>query len=146
MLVVGEMNVSSSCPWRRHAAAIRDSPNFSMPQGHSLHPNGTLTEHTMDSTRAYTNIPGLDDGPDLRHRRIRRRPQLHRRGKDVLPSPGHLLRYTLLDVDSTLPRSISMPSKDPSAATQWMTLTIRRRRFSKHVATTSSEPYLKTLF
>ena len=53
---------------------------------------------------------------------------------------------TLLDVDSTLPRSISTPSKDPSAATQWMTLTIRRRRFSKHVATTSSEPYLKTLF
>ena len=31
-------------------------------QGYSLHPDGTLTEHTVTNTRAYTEIDGLDDG------------------------------------------------------------------------------------
>ncbi len=35
---------------------------FSMPHGQSLHPNGTLTELTMDNTATYSAIPRLDDG------------------------------------------------------------------------------------
>ena len=33
-----------------------------MAQGYSLHPDGTLAEHTVTNTRAYTEIDGLDDG------------------------------------------------------------------------------------
>jgi hypothetical protein len=33
-----------------------------MAQGNSLHPDGTLAEHTVTNTRAYTEIDGLDDG------------------------------------------------------------------------------------
>ena len=44
------------------AYAKADGRNFSMSQGYSLHPDGTLTEHTIENTRAYTEIGGLDDG------------------------------------------------------------------------------------
>jgi hypothetical protein len=79
-----------------------------MSQGYSLHPDGTLTEHTIENTRAYTEIDGLDDG----------RPMF------AIVSFEGVLNFTaegrlyyrigahLLDVDGTLPRSISTPSRD----------------------------------
>jgi hypothetical protein len=36
-----------------------------MAQGYSLHPDGTLAEHTATNTRAYTEIDGLDDGRSM---------------------------------------------------------------------------------
>ena len=38
------------------AYAKTNGRHFSMSQGYSLHPDGTLTEHTVDNTRAYTEI------------------------------------------------------------------------------------------
>jgi hypothetical protein len=38
---------------------------YSMAQAYSLHPDGTLAAHTVTSTRAYTEIDGLDDGRSL---------------------------------------------------------------------------------
>jgi hypothetical protein len=79
-----------------------------MSQGYSLHPDGTLTEHTIENTRAYTEIDGLDDG----------RPMF------AIVSFEGVLNFTaegrlyyrigahLLDVDGTLPRSISTPFRD----------------------------------
>ena len=56
-----------------------------MAQGYSLHPDGTLAEHTVTNTRAYTEIHGLDDGRTVRDRLARRRAQLHSRGTALLP-------------------------------------------------------------
>ena len=44
------------------AYAKANGRNFSMTQGYSLHPDGTLAEHTVTNTRAYTEIDRLDDG------------------------------------------------------------------------------------
>ena len=79
-----------------------------MAHGYSLHPDGTLAEHTVSNTRAYTEIDGLDDG----------------RTMFAIVSFEGVLNFTaegrlyyrigahLLDVDGTLPRSISTPSRD----------------------------------
>ena len=79
-----------------------------MAQGYSLHPDGTLAEHTVTNTRAYTEIDRLDDG----------------RTMFAIVSFEGVLNFTaegrlyyrigahLLDVDGTLPRSISTPSRD----------------------------------
>jgi hypothetical protein len=79
-----------------------------MAQGYSLHPDGTLAEHTVTNTRAYTEINGLDDG----------------RIMFAIVSFEGVLNFTaegrlyyrigahLLDVDGTLPRSISTPYRD----------------------------------
>ncbi len=79
-----------------------------MAQGYSLHPDGTLAEHSVTNTCAYTEIDGLDDG----------------RTMFAIVSFEGVLNFTaegrlyyrigahLLDVDGTLPRSISTPSRD----------------------------------
>ena len=84
-----------------------------MAQGYSLHPDGTLAEHTVTNTRAYTEIDGLDDGRTMFAivsfegvLNFTAEGRLHCR------IGAHLHRYTLLDVDGTLPRSISTPSRD----------------------------------
>jgi hypothetical protein len=44
------------------AYAKANGRTYSMAQAYSLHPDGTLAAHTVTSTRAYTEIDGLDDG------------------------------------------------------------------------------------
>ena len=82
-----------------------------MAQGYSLHPDGTLTEHTVDNTRAYTEIDGLDDGRTM-FAIVSFEGVLNftAEGRLYYRIGAHL--HTLLDVDGTLPRSISTPSRD----------------------------------
>jgi hypothetical protein len=66
----------------------------------------------MANTRAYTNIPGLDDGrPIFAIVAFEGVLNFTAEGRLYFRAQGHLLRYTLLDVDGTLPRSISTPKK-----------------------------------
>ena len=82
-----------------------------MAQGYSLHPDGTLAEHTVTNTRAYTEIDGLDDGRTM-FAIVSFEGVLNftAEGRLYYRSGAHL--HTLLDVDGTLPRSISTPSRD----------------------------------
>ena len=84
-----------------------------MAQDYSWHPDGTLAEHTVTNTRTYTEIDGLDDGRTMFAivsfegvLNFTAEGRLHYR------IGAHLHRYTLLDVDGTLPRSISTPSRN----------------------------------
>jgi hypothetical protein len=87
--------------------------NFSMSQGYSLHPDGTLTEHTIENTRAYTEIGGLDDGrPMFAIVSFDGVLKFTAEGRLYYRVGTHLHRYTLLDVDGTLPRSMSTLSRD----------------------------------
>ena len=87
---------------------------FSMPHGQSLHPNGTLTELTMDNTATYSAIPGLDDGRKVfvvvAFEGVF---SITSENKVFLRVQPVLLRYVLLDVDGTLPRRLSTPTRDP---------------------------------
>ena len=101
-----------------------------MAQGYSLHPDGTLAEHTVTNTRAYTEIDGLDDGRTMfaivsfegvlnftAEGRLYYRIGAHLPPEEVWSTRTWgaitgMRRYTLLDVDGTLPRSISTPSRD----------------------------------
>ena len=95
------------------AYAKANGRNFSMPQGYSLHPDGTLTEHTVDNTRAYTEIDGLNDGrPMFAIVSFEGVLNFTAEGRLYYRVGAHLHRYTLLDVDGTLPRSMSTPSRD----------------------------------
>jgi hypothetical protein len=38
------------------AYAKANGRNFSMSQGYSLHPDGTLTEHTIENNRKHTRV------------------------------------------------------------------------------------------
>ena len=84
-----------------------------MAQGYSLHPDGTLAEHTVTNTRAYTEIDGLDDGRSM-FAIVSFEGVLNfsAEGRLYYRIGAHLHRYTLLDVDGTLPRSRSTPSRD----------------------------------
>jgi hypothetical protein len=95
------------------AYAKANGRNFSMSQGYSLHPDGTLTEHTIENTRAYTEIGGLDDGrPMFVIVSFEGVLNFTAEGRLYYRVGAHLHRYTLLDVDGTLPRSMSTPSRD----------------------------------
>jgi hypothetical protein len=84
-----------------------------MSQGYSLHPDGTLTEHTIENTRAYTEIGGLDDGrPMFAIVSFDGVLKFTAEGRLYYRVGTHLHRYTLLDVDGTLPRAMSTPSRD----------------------------------
>ena len=87
---------------------------FSMPHGQSLHPNGTLTELTMDNTATYSAIPGLDDGRKVfvvvAFEGVF---SITSENKVFLRVQPVLLRYVLLDVDGSLPRRLSTPTRDP---------------------------------
>ena len=84
-----------------------------MAQDYSLHPDGTLAEHTVGNTRTYTEIDGLDDGRTM-FAIVSFQGMLNftAEGRLYYRIGAHLHRYTLLDVDVTLPRSISTPSRD----------------------------------
>ena len=85
-----------------------------MSQGHSLHPNGTLTEHTIENTRAYTEIGGLDDGrPMFVIVSFEGVLNFTAEGRLYYRVGAHLHRYALLDVDGTLPRSRDRLSGNP---------------------------------
>ena len=93
------------------AYAKANGRNFSMSQGYSLHPDGTLTEHTIENTRAYTEIGGLDDGrPMFAIASFDGVLKFTAEGRLYYRVGTHLHRYTLLDVDGTLPCSMSTPS------------------------------------
>jgi len=78
-----------------------------------LHPDGTLTEHTVANTRAYTEIDGLDDGrPMFAIVSFEGVLNFTAEGRLYYRVGAHLHRYTLLDVDGTLPRAMSTPSRD----------------------------------
>jgi hypothetical protein len=95
------------------AYAKANGRNFSMAQGYSLHPDGSLTEHTIENTRAYSEIGGLDDGrPMFAIVSFEGILNFTAEGRLYYRVGAHLHRYTLLDVDGTLPRSISTPSRD----------------------------------
>jgi hypothetical protein len=95
------------------AYAKANGRNFSMSQGYSLHPDGTLTEHTIENTRAYTEIGGLDDGrPMFAIVSFDGVLKFTAEGRLYYRVGTHLHRYTLLDVDGNLPRSMSTPSRD----------------------------------
>ena len=84
-----------------------------MAQGYSLHPDGTLAEHTVTNTRVYTEIDGLDDGRTMfAIVSFAGVLDFTPEGRLYYRVGTHLHRYTLLDVDGTLPRSISTPSRD----------------------------------
>ena len=68
----------------------------------------------MTNTRAYTEIDGLDDGRTM-FAIVSFEGVLNftAEGRLYYRIGAHLqIRYTLLDVDGTLPRSISTPSRD----------------------------------
>jgi len=95
------------------AYAKANGRNFSMAQGYSLHPDGTLTEHTVANTHAYTEIDGLDDGrPMFAIVSFEGVLSFTAEGRLYYRVGAHLHRYTLLDVDGTLPRAMSTPSRD----------------------------------
>ncbi len=95
------------------AYAKANGRTFSMSQGYSLHPDGTLIKHTVDNTRAYTEIDGLDDGrPMFAIVSFEGVLNFTAEGRMYYRVGAHLHRYTLLDVDGTLPRSMSTPSRD----------------------------------
>jgi hypothetical protein len=91
---------------------------FSMPHGQSLHPNGALTELTMDNTATYSAIPGLsatvDDGRKVfvvgAFEGVF---SITSENKVFIRVQPVLLRYVLLDVDGTLPRRLSTPTREP---------------------------------
>ena len=88
--------------------------SFSMPHGQSLHPNGKLIELTMDNTATYSAIPGLDDGRKVfvvvAFEGVF---SITSENKVFFRVQPVLLRYVLLDVDGTLPRRLSTPTRDP---------------------------------
>jgi hypothetical protein len=111
----GAVRISDELANRNPAIAYAKSNgrNFSMAQGYSLHPDGTLIEHTVDNTRAYTEIDGLDDGrPMFAIVSFEGVLNFTAEGRLYYRVGAHLHRYTLLDVDGTLPRAMSTPSRD----------------------------------
>ena len=72
------------------------------------------TELTMDNTATYSAIPGLDDGRKVfvvvAFEGVF---SITSENKVFLRVQPVLLRYVLLDVDGTLPRRISTPTRDP---------------------------------
>ena len=82
-----------------------------MPHGQSLHPNGTLTELTMDNTATYSAIPGLDDGRKVfvvvAFEGVF---SITSENKVFLRVQPVLLRYVLLDVDDA-----AAPTLNPDA-------------------------------
>jgi hypothetical protein len=105
------------------AYAKANGRNFSMAQGYSWHPDGTLAEHTLTNTRAYTEIDGLDDG----------------RSMLAIVSFEGVLNFTADDIcTDTHCSTLKAPChvrylrrlETVSAATPWTTSTIRRCRCS----------------
>jgi hypothetical protein len=93
------------------------TPCLALVLSHSLQSDRTLTEHTLANTYAYNRIPGLDESP---HVTVPSSSTTAAPIFAIVPFAGvlivagetgrmyfrvqaHLLRYTLLDVDGTLP-------------------------------------------
>jgi hypothetical protein len=95
------------------AYAEKHSLEFFASKGRTLHSDGSITEITAENSAAYSQIDGLDD-----HRGIfavvafEGVLNFNYKGNLYLRVVPHLLRYTLLDVDTTLPSSHFTPSKD----------------------------------
>jgi hypothetical protein len=120
-LTIGKVNPGAVrlAPMQRNqnlgaAYAELSGREFSMPHGQSLHPDGTLTELTMDNTATFSAVPGLDDGrPIFVVVAFEGVFSITSENKVFLRVQPHLLRYTQLDVDGTLPRRLSTPMRDP---------------------------------
>jgi hypothetical protein len=95
------------------AYAQEHSLEFFAPKGQTLHSDGSISEITAENSAAYSQIDGLDD-----HRGIfavvafEGVLNFNYKGNLYLRVVPHLLRYTLLDVDTTMPSSHLTPSKD----------------------------------
>jgi hypothetical protein len=95
------------------AYAHEHSLEFFTSKGQALHSDGSITEITAENSAAYSQIEGLDE-----HRGIfaivafEGVLNFNFKGNLYLRVVPHLLRYTLLDVDTTLPSSHFTPSKD----------------------------------
>jgi hypothetical protein len=101
-----------------HAMAYAQEHSFEFvtSKGQTLHSNGSITPVTAENSVAYTQIDGLDE-----HRGIFAVVafegvfNFNFKGNLYFRVVPHLLRYTLLDVDTPLPSSHSTPSKDYNA-------------------------------
>jgi hypothetical protein len=95
------------------AYAQEHSLEFFASKGQALHSDGSISEITAENSAAYSQIDGLDD-----HRGIfavvafEGVLNFNYKGNLYLRVVPHLLRYTLLDVDTTMPSSHLTPSKD----------------------------------
>jgi hypothetical protein len=96
-----------------HSVCARALLEFFSSKGQALHSNGTITPITAENSVAYSQIDGLDE-----HRGIfavvafEGVLNFNYKGNLYLRVVPHLLRYTILDVDTTLPSSHFTPSKD----------------------------------
>ena len=94
------------------AYAQEHSMEFFASKGQALHSDGSITEITAENSAAYSHINGLDE-----HRGVfavvafEGVLNFNYKGNLYLRVVPHVLRYTLLDVD-TLPSSHFTPSKD----------------------------------
>jgi hypothetical protein len=95
------------------AYAQEHSLEFLTSKGQALHSDGSITPITAENSVAYTKIVGLDE-----HRGIFAVVafegvfKFNYKGNLLFRVVPHLLRYTLLDVDTTLPSAHFTPSKD----------------------------------
>jgi hypothetical protein len=95
------------------AYAQEHSLEFFAIKGQALHSDGSISEITAENSAAYSQIDGLDE-----HRGIfavvafEGVLNFNYKGNLYLRVVPHLLRYTLLDVDTTMPSSHFTPSKD----------------------------------
>jgi hypothetical protein len=97
------------------AYAQEHSLEFFAIKGQALHSDGSISEITAENSAAYSRIDGLDD-----HRGIfavvafEGVLNFNYKGNLYLRVVPHLLRYTLLDVDTTMPMPFShfTPSKE----------------------------------
>jgi hypothetical protein len=129
------------------AYAKANGRNFSMSQGYSLHPDGTLTEHTIENTvtRAYTEIGGLDDGrPMFAIVSFDGVLKFTADGRLYYRVGTHLHRYTLLDVATEHNSSFQVirqrAHRAPSGGNSAATPTLRQRYSESPSSQQSTSP------
>ena len=99
------------------AYAQEHSLEFLTPKGHcqwqALHSNGTITPVTAENSVAYSDIGGLVENRGIfAVVAFEGVFNFNYKGNLYFRVVPHLLRYTLRDVDTTLPSSHFTPSKD----------------------------------
>ena len=95
------------------AYAQEHSLEFLTSKGQALHSNGSITPITAENSVAYSEIGGLVENRGIfAVVAFEGVFNFNYKGNLYFRVAPHLLRYTLLDVDTTLPSSHFTPSKD----------------------------------
>jgi hypothetical protein len=95
------------------AYAQEHSLEFLTSKGQALHSNGTITPITAENSVAYSDIGGLVENRGIfAVVAFEGVFNFNYKGNLYFRVVPHLLRYTLRDVDTTLPSSHFTPSKD----------------------------------